>query len=125
MSTIQRKRKTPKRNAVVTHATERVRRNTITSILNDFIPYNMIVVKHYMTKHFIISFLISRGEVSPQNFAGMVKLAATIVLGTISERSAGSSPVTRTKQPEVYANWSEATGSDIDQKERSTTCLIW
>lgn len=34
------KKKIPERSAVVTHATERVHRNTVTSILHDFIPYN-------------------------------------------------------------------------------------
>ena len=97
MSTTQRKRKIPGRSAVVTHATERVHRNTATSILNDFISYNMNVVKHYQQTYSIISFLILWGEPRPRNFAGMVKLASTIALGTISERSAGSNPVTRTR----------------------------
>lgn len=57
--------------------------------------------------------------------AGMVKLADTPDLGSGVERRAGSSPVTGTKRLcDEYAKWSEATGSDIDQQERSTTCLI-
>lgn len=72
MSTTQRKRKILERNAVATHATEKVYHNTATSILNDFISYNMNVVRNYITNLFNNFFLNLMGRASPRNFAGMV-----------------------------------------------------
>lgn len=66
------KKKSSGRSAVAMHATERVLRNTVTSILHDFILYNMNVVKNYVTNLSYTFFLNLMGRASPRNFAGMV-----------------------------------------------------
>ena len=125
MFTTQWKRKIPEENVAVIHATERVHRNTATSILNDFILYNRNVVKHYSTNLFNNLFLNLTGRGPAPKFRGYGVIGSHVRFRLWCRKACRFESCYPHQQPEAYANWSEATDSDIDQKERSTTCLIW